>query len=364
MRPFTHRHLRPEARSRARGRDAERLPRARPRRAGRPDRPEREHPGASGASEQHRAGRDEPRELATRSARTGGCPRPPVRATRGGRQDGRRGRHAERQQREPTPRAALRRAPSRRRSRRTPVRWARNGGLTTFLFAAADPAHLRRVLVVPDRADGDHVDAGDEPRRRADVGRPRQLPHRHRGPAAADGDQEHGVLRRSRADLRLPDPARRGGADERGPAVPRCLRRARVPPRRHPAGRRRPALEDVLRRQLERRLQHDSRLGRPRPLPMAAVAEHGDAVARARGDVGQRRSDRHHLPRRADERQQRALRGGVGRRRGALAQGLAHHAAAAPRRAARDDDPADHRDGAGLPRAVPVHLGRARTTRR
>ena len=43
----------------------------------------------------------------------------------------------------------------------------------------------------------------------------------------------------------------------------------------------------------------------------------------------------------------------------ALAEGLARHAAAAPRRAARDDDPADHRDGAGVPRAVPLHLGRA-----
>ncbi len=32
---------------------------------------------------------------------------------------------------------------------------------------------------------------------------------------------------------------------------------------------------------------------------------------------------------------------------------------AAPRRAAADDDPADHRDRAGLPRAVPVHLRRA-----
>ena len=43
---------------------------------------------------------------------------------------------------------------------------------------------------------------------------------------------------------------------------------------------------------------------------------------------------------------------------GALAEGLARHAAAAARHPARDDDPADHRDGAGVPRAVPVHVGR------
>ena len=92
---------------------------------------------------------------------------------------------------------------------------------------------------------------------------------------------------------------------------------------------------------------------------MAAVAAHGAAVARARVDLGQRRHDGDHLPRRADRRQPRAVRGGLGRRRVALAQGLAHHDAAAARRAAADDDPADHRDGAGVPRAVPVHLGRA-----
>src|SRR5437763_4520194 len=38
---------------------------------------------------------------------------------------------------------------------------------------------------------------------------------------------------------------------------------------------------------------------------------------------------------------------------------LARCAAAAPRRPARDDDSPDHRDGAGLPRAVPLHLRRS-----
>ncbi len=60
------------------------------------------------------------------------------------------------------------------------------------------------------------------------------------------------------------------------------------------------------------------------------------------------------------ERQPRALRGGLGRRRGALEEGLARDAAADAHRAAGDDDPPDHRDRAGVPRAVPVHFGRTR----
>ena len=95
------------------------------------------------------------------------------------------------------------------------------------------------------------------------------------------------------------------------------------------------------------------------PYPWLQSPSTGDAVARARVDVGERRSHGDHLPRRTDDRELRALRGSRGRRRRSPAQGLAHHAAAAPRSPARDDDPADHRDRAGLPRAVPVHLGRA-----
>ena len=71
------------------------------------------------------------------------------------------------------------------------------------------------------------------------------------------------------------------------------------------------------------------------PYPWLQSQQHGDAVARARVDVGERRRHGDHLPRRADRREPRAVRGRVGRRRVALAQGLAHHAAAAPRRAAR-----------------------------
>ena len=92
-----------------------------------------------------------------------------------------------------------------------------------------------------------------------------------------------------------------------------------------PAGGRRAALEDVLRREPDRRLQHDPRLGAPRAVPVAAVAADRAAVARARVDVGERRRHGDHLSRGADRREPRALRSGVRRRRVALAQGLAHH---------------------------------------
>ena len=42
----------------------------------------------------------------------------------------------------------------------------------------------------------------------------------------------------------------------------------------------------------DRRLQHDPRLDRARPVAVAAVAETGDAVARARVDMGERRRAR------------------------------------------------------------------------
>ena len=212
--------------------------------------------------------------------------------------------------------------------------------------------------MVPDRAHGDHVVAAHEPRAAGDLGRPRQLPRGAARPAAADRGQEHARLRAARADLRLSDPADRRRADERGPTLPRCLQRARVPAGRDPAGRRRPALEDVLRREPDGRLQHDPRLGRTSARTRGSSRRAPHAVARARVDLGERRRHGHHLSRRTDRRDPRALRGGLGRRRVAVEQDLARHAAAAARRPARDADPADHRDGAGLPRAVPVHLGR------
>ena len=102
----------------------------------------------------------------------------------------------------------------------------------------------------------------------------------------------------------------------------------------------------------------------PRPVSLAPVAVVGDAVARPRVDVGERGRDGDHLPGRAHRRQAELYEAAAVDGAGALAQGLARHAAAAARRAARDDDPPDHRDGAGIPRAVPLHLAAARRTRR
>ena len=92
---------------------------------------------------------------------------------------------------------------------------------------------------------------------------------------------------------------------------------------------------------------------------MDPVDRAGDAVARARGDLGGGRRVDHHLPRRAAVRAARALRRGRGRRRGHLAQGLARHDPAAARHPLHHADPAGHRDRAGVPRAVPVHRRRS-----
>ena len=186
-----------------------------------------------------------------------------------------------------------------------------------------------------------------------------ELRRRHPRPADADRRQEHRLLRAARARVRLSDPSRRGGAHERGAKATWALQRARIPAGRHPAGRRRAPVEDVLRRKPDGRVQHDPRLGRPRAVPVAAVAALGDAVTRARVDVGERRRHGDHLPRRAHRRELGSVRGRRGGRREPAAEGVARDVAAAARRAARDDDPADHRDRAGVPRAVSVHVGRA-----
>ena len=68
------------------------------------------------------------------------------------------------------------------------------------------------------------------------------------------------------------------------------------------------------------------------PYPWLQSRADRAALARARVDLGERGRHRDHLPRGADRRQPRALRGGVGRRRRPLEEGLAHHAAAAARR--------------------------------
>ena len=115
--------------------------------------------------------------------------------------------------------------------------------------------------------------------------------------------EEHGVLRAPRPALRLPDPAHRGGLDQRVTALPRCLQRSGVPPRRHSAGCRRDALEvRVLRAEQRRALQHRARLVPHGSLRMAAVDGHGDARARRRVDMGQCRHHGDHLPRGTDVR--------------------------------------------------------------
>ena len=89
--------------------------------------------------------------------------------------------------------------------------------------------------------------------------------------------------------------------------APRAVQRARLPAGRDPAGRRGAALEDLLRREPDGRLQHDPRLGRPRTVPLAPVAVVGDAVTRARVDVGERRRDGDHLSGRTDRASTREL---------------------------------------------------------
>ena len=76
MKPFTHRHLQPAADPGAGRIDAERLPLARRRGGGGPDRQERQHPAAAPAGEQHRSGPDQPGQVS--SARPSGGRAPPA----------------------------------------------------------------------------------------------------------------------------------------------------------------------------------------------------------------------------------------------------------------------------------------------
>ena len=91
----------------------------------------------------------------------------------------------------------------------------------------------------------------------------RELPRRHPRPALHDGGEEHGLLRPARADLRLPDPAGRGRADQRVAPLPRRLqRRSPTSPSCIPPVRRRAALEvRLLRAEQRRALQHGARAG-------------------------------------------------------------------------------------------------------
>ena len=149
----------------------------------------------------------------------------------------------------------------------------------------------------------------------ADVGRPRQLPHRARRPAAAG--------RRSRTPSGSPLLALVFGypiplvaavlmSEVRRPRPLRALAYLPVVV---------PPVVAVLLWKFSTTPARDGvfntilgwvGLG---PVPVAAVADHGDAVARAGGDLGGGRRHRDHLPRRADQRAGRAVRRGGGRRR-------------------------------------------------
>ncbi len=91
---------------------------------------------------------------------------------------------------------------------------------------AADARDLRRVLLVPDRARGRDERPGDEPRRRPGFVGLDNFRYVLADPLLWTAVQNTAVLRVPRARLRLPDPARRRGAHERGAAVARASTRA------------------------------------------------------------------------------------------------------------------------------------------
>ena len=107
------------------------------------------------------------------------------------------------------------------------------------------------------------------------------------------------------------------------------------------------------------RVQHDPRLGRARAAALAPERVDGDALDRDRGDLGGRRRDGDHLPRRAAQRAARAVRRRRGGRGVHLAQDLARDAAPDAGGAVRDPDPAADRDGAADHGAAAVHARRA-----
>ena len=128
------------------------------------------------AGEQHRPGADHAGQVRLDLGGRPGAGSPAARADRPARLAWRRStRDAERRRTASHDACASPRA-ARRRARRTPVTWVRGGGLDDAALPAADAARLRGVLVVPDRAHGDHVAAAHEPRAAADLGRARQLP--------------------------------------------------------------------------------------------------------------------------------------------------------------------------------------------
>ena len=250
MKPFTTGHLRADAGSRAGRVDAERLPRARPGRPGGAHGQEREHPVSCCIRRTQTRRGDQPRQL----NRTGGGRRASLASARrsgggwtsaatfdGG---GRRSRAAYR-----CAAHAADMGPRTAASRRC----------SSCCRCSSSSARSRGTRSCAPSSCRCSTRTSSEPATWVGLDNFRAVIH---DPLLPIGGQEHGVLRPARAGLRLPDPARRSGPDERGAQAARHLQRARLPAGRDPARRRRAALEDVLRRELRRRLQHRPRLGR------------------------------------------------------------------------------------------------------
>ena len=149
-----------------------------------------------------------------------------------------------------------------RRRRRTPITWVRGGGLTTLLFllplllvfGAFSWYPIVRTVIMSLQ----HTNLV-QPATWVGLDNFRAVLNDPLLPIAVKNTSWFAGLA---LDLRLSRAARRRRADERGAALPRHLQRARLPSGRDPAGGRGAPLEDVLRRELDRRLQHGARLGR------------------------------------------------------------------------------------------------------
>ena len=199
---------------------------------------------------------------------------------------------------------------------------------------AAAARGVRRVRLVPDRAGPRDERPGDEPRLRA---RRSSASTTSRAvladPQFGTAVAQHGLVRPAGPRVRLPGADRPRGPHERGPpAHAACT--ARWPTCRSSSRRSSSVLlwrffYDASAHGVFNTVLGWVGLG---PLPWLQSSGQRDAVDRHRGDVGGRRGDRDHLPRRAAQRPARAVRRGRGRRRVDLAEDPLRHAAAAARR--------------------------------
>ena len=183
-----------------------------------------------------------------------------------------------------------------------PLTWVSEAGSRRLAFLLPLLADLRCLLVVPDRAAGDHVAAAHEPRQPATWVGLQNFSEVIHDPLVPDRRQEHRRVRRARADLRLPDPAGRGRADERGPERRGLYTALAYLP---------VVIPPVVAVLLWKTFYDAGSTGvfntilgwvgiGPQPWIQSQT---GDAVARARVDLGERRRHGDHLPGRADRRE-------------------------------------------------------------